>query len=63
MRRTKKITADFHVLEDEGAVNILECPRCGYEFKVDAHTSENLRYNRDTQWMVAVCPLCDTEQK
>lgn len=62
-KKEEKIEANFNVLDDRGHENDLECPRCGYEFKVDAHTNENLEWDRKKKAFVAKCPLCGTEQE
>ena len=57
------IEANFRVLEDNGRVAILECPRCGVEFDIHARSIKNMVYLESKQLMVACCPLCATVQK
>lgn len=58
----KPIEAEFKILEDRKTENTLECPRCGYEFDIDAMTCENLVWVKAKMAYVAQCPLCATQQ-
>ncbi len=58
----KPIEANFDVLEDRGTQNTLECPRCTCVFEVDAITEENLIWSCKQMAIIAVCPLCGTQQ-
>jgi hypothetical protein len=57
------IEAEFIILDDRGAQNTLECPRCGNEFDIDAMTELNLVWNWKQMAFVAKCPLCGTQQQ
>jgi hypothetical protein len=56
----RRIEATFTLLEERGPEAILECPRCGYEFEVNAYTGENLVIDCLRGRQLAVCPLCGT---
>ena len=57
MEKTQVIEADFIILQDGGYQCLLECPRCGIEFDVNAHTEKNLIWHRAKQALVAMCPI------
>lgn len=54
---------EFEILEDRGASATLECPACGFVFNIDAHTEENLQWDRPKKAFIAVCPICQRKQQ
>jgi hypothetical protein len=50
-------------LDERGPEATLECPRCGYEFDVNAYTGESLIIDQQTKTQRALCPLCDSVEK
>jgi len=58
-----RIEAIFYVLKEDGPAAMLECPRCGCEFEVNAYSGENLIIDLKQMRQLAVCPLCATVEK
>lgn len=54
---------EFTIVEDRGPQATLECPACAFVFDVDAHTEENLQWNKKQRALLAVCPICQRRQK
>ena len=54
---------DFVIIDTEGHHETLACPNCGNIFDVDAHTDENLIFDKDYKGFVAKCPDCGILQK
>lgn len=61
--KEQPVEANFIIVDDRGAQNTLECPRCGCEFDVDAMDEENLIWSWKQMAFIAVCPLCGTQQE
>lgn len=57
------IEANFIILKEGEQVVLLECPRCGIEFDIHAHSNKNMVFLQCKQAWVACCPLCATTQK
>ncbi len=58
-----KERVEFVIVESHGAEETLACPKCGCVFDVDAHTEENLIFDRAYKGLVAKCPDCGVLQK
>ena len=54
---------DFVTIESDGPHETLACPKCGSIFDVDAHTEENLVFDKAYKGLVAQCPDCKSLQK
>ena len=54
---------DFVTIESMGAEEVLACPECGCVFDVDAHSQENLIFDKAYKGLVAKCPDCGVLQK
>ena len=56
-------SVDFVIIESKGIHETLACPKCGKIFDIDAHTEENLIWDRAYKGLVAKCPDCGVLQK
>lgn len=64
MTEPKWERVDFVIVDDsQGYVNTLACPKCGNIFDINAHTNENLAFDREFKGMVARCPDCGVVQR
>jgi hypothetical protein len=55
--------ADFKVLQENGPEATLECPRCRWQFPVNAFTGENITFDSQDKTVRETCPLCGTLQE
>jgi uncharacterized C2H2 Zn-finger protein len=53
---------EFVIVETNGAHETLACPKCGAIFDVDAHTEENLVFDKTYIGYIAKCPDCGVLQ-
>jgi uncharacterized Zn finger protein len=54
---------DFVIIDSNGPHETLACPNCGNIFDVDAHTEENLVWDKEYMGLLAKCPDCGRLQK
>jgi hypothetical protein len=53
---------EFEIVIECGISATLKC-ECGHVFDVDAHTNENLQWDKPKLAYIAVCPVCYRRQK
>jgi uncharacterized C2H2 Zn-finger protein len=54
---------EFVIIESNGPHETLACPDCGRTFDIDAHTHENLIFDKSYMGLVAKCPDCGALQR
>ena len=54
---------NFIVIQEHGPVATLECPQCGWQFRVNAYTGENITFDSQAKSLRETCPLCGTLQE
>jgi uncharacterized C2H2 Zn-finger protein len=54
---------DFVIIDTDGTHETLACPNCGCVFDIDAHSEENLVFDKIYKGYVAKCPDCKSMQK